>query len=476
MEAILADPRFEDFINRLIDQRVPQRITSALVPQLRCLANQLFLQCEATYSGASSRGFTLPPSPVAPMISAWPESKERWLGLCQRFPGLGGTFATFDQNCRELRLNRNEEQHVEAVEDVLQTLHLLAPDYDQQRLQEIDPFLHAVVSSADEIVAQFLAAPRLLKLAQVTLQICKDRLDYHPVETWMWQKPKNREKVNLFISMALQEVPALREVALCNDLSDFAASADAVFEKARDFGPTKLSYPLDELQGRIHRCLDLGILQSVQAQHPFAPGRRVRGAAIFFLSVAKKWTMVLEGIEVTPRVTIPSNGARCLKHPHPCRALLLSGRDDEGALADSSGCTAAGGGAEVAQEDPFEVPPGVGPEGGPLAPVPRIRLGPRRFVVIVEAPRAVHPSGVQHLTATAAAASSSALSASTTSGGCGGGGARDSSPGGRLGLVPEQLVVEALARRPHLLRRCDLAATAADAALSAVFMCIYVCL
>ncbi|GLI68629.1 hypothetical protein VaNZ11_013107, partial [Volvox africanus] len=86
--------------------------------------------------------------------------------------------------------------------------------------------------------------------------------------------------------------------------------------------------------------------------------------------------------------------------------------------------------------------------GAPLPPVPRVRLGTRRYIVVVEAP---HVPLVHHTSAAA--------------GGSGGG-----RSGHQLLLSPEQLVVEALARRPHTIRRCDLAATAADAALSAALV------
>ncbi len=60
--------------------------------------------------------------------------------------------------------------------------------------------------------------------------------------------------------------------------------------------------------------------------------------------------------------------------------LLLSGRGDGEAGQSTDGneqqlaAAASGGvGPESEEEEPFEVPPGLGPDGGPLPPVPRVR-------------------------------------------------------------------------------------------------------
>ncbi|GFR40993.1 hypothetical protein Agub_g1658 [Astrephomene gubernaculifera] len=270
LDALLADPRFTQAINAIVITRVNDivttRVTSALEPQLRSLANQLLLLIEVTYSGACSRGFAPPPSPLEPMLASWPQSESLWLDLCRRFPGLGNSVAAVSQNCRLLRYRRDIEHHAGAVEDVVQRLRVLAEDFSPQRLQALDPFLYAVIVSADDIVAHFLASPRLLQLAQVALQVCKTRLlDSHPERSWSWQAPDNPEKVTVFISLVLEKVPAFG-----SDAQEFAASADAVVDQAREFGPSNASYSREELQSRVARCLELRILQSAGARYPFA--------------------------------------------------------------------------------------------------------------------------------------------------------------------------------------------------------------
>ncbi|KXZ56156.1 hypothetical protein GPECTOR_1g133 [Gonium pectorale] len=126
--------------------------------------------------------------------------------------------------------------------------------------------------------------------------------------------------------------------------------------------------------------------------------------------------------------------------------LLLSGREGEaGGAAGEAGASGAGGQGgdeeEEEEEEPFEGPVLIGPDGRALPRPPRIRLEVRRGLVLVEAP-------------------------STSAG-------RDSGPAGRSPATADQAVLDALARLPCALRRFDVAATAADAALSAAMVAVH---
>ncbi|KAG2497865.1 hypothetical protein HYH03_004131 [Edaphochlamys debaryana] len=139
--------------------------------------------------------------------------------------------------------------------------------------------------------------------------------------------------------------------------------------------------------------------------------------------------------------------------------LLTSGLDEPDAdLDELEGLDEHG--QHAAEEDPFEGPQGLGPDGAPLPRVPRIRLGNKRGLVLVEAP--CLPAGcatVPAAVAAAAAASGRELpdpsSAAAALSGCVG------------RLVVEAELSDFLASHPQCVRRCDLAATADDAALSA---------
>lgn len=256
---MLAHPAFRAYFDAKFGE-LELSLTLALIPQLRSLLNQLLLLCESTYALDRAAGFQLPPSPLAPMLMAWPASSDRLDSLIKEHPGLGSSLSEFYNNCRKLRSSRNDEQHLKAVEDMVQRLRPISERIQLPVLHGSDPFLHALLVSSDDLVTVFLAAPRLIQLAQATLQFSMDSLDPQPAHSWSWRIPNKREDVQRFIDKVLAAVPGLA------DSSDaFRTAADALW--GTPIVPLGLSYPPKELRCRVAQCLSLGIFTPVIQKH-----------------------------------------------------------------------------------------------------------------------------------------------------------------------------------------------------------------
>ncbi|GLC41921.1 hypothetical protein PLESTF_000100500 [Pleodorina starrii] len=264
VDALFSNQQF----TKLLGEVVKKQVTSLALSQIRSICNQLLFVVEDTFTPSSSRGFYLAPSPLQALVKAWPGSLNRLEAFAQRYPALGGSVDGFSANCRQLRHDRNQEQHPPGPEDVLQEIRLLREEIDLPSLCQRQPFLYGLFVSADDFVYEFLAGPRLVKLAQVALQECKNRLSNHPERSWTWQKPDSEkaDRIRQFIDTILHAVPDLAE-----DVPHFAASADDVAEQAVQLRPTKLQYDPLELQRRVTLCKELGMFSaSVQASYPFA--------------------------------------------------------------------------------------------------------------------------------------------------------------------------------------------------------------
>lgn len=235
-------------------------------PRARVIVNQLMLCVEVTYKKyeVHNTGFFEVPSPLQPLLGHQ-QHKAALLELGRLYPALGSSAETMVRNFKELRAERNNEQHLDKPEDVLLELHRLRK---QPFIAALPPFLYSAVMSADMFVANFLAAPRLLKLAAMVLMYCRDSLDHQPGLTWTWAEPRARKRaaVEQWAAAVVAAIPQLGGTTAV-----FAKSADQVQADAAGLGPLKLHYVIEELQVCISRCIDVGMFNTaLKEQLPFA--------------------------------------------------------------------------------------------------------------------------------------------------------------------------------------------------------------
>jgi hypothetical protein len=170
--------------------------------------------------------------------------------------------------CVEVTHNKVEVHNTgyfDKPEDLLLELHRLR---EQPFVTALPPFLKSAVMSADMFAAEFLAAPRLLKLASMVLIHCKDDLDHVHGLKWPWAEPRphKRAAVELWMAATIAAVPQLGGTTAV-----FAKSADQVLADAAEFGPLRLHYVIEELQNCISRCIEVRLFNpALMDQLPFA--------------------------------------------------------------------------------------------------------------------------------------------------------------------------------------------------------------
>eukprot|EP00955_Chlamydomonas_euryale_P038817 351208-Chlamydomonas_euryale.AAC.8 len=239
-------------------------------PQARSIVNQLGRIREVVYGkdGVQYSGFRQAASPLQLLLQQ-PGHRSKLAQFTQQYPGLGNTPEQLAANFQNLRMVRNREQHLDNPEDVLRELQQLRMCSFMPALERRDPFLHAAIFSADQFAAEFLAVPRLLKLAALVLMYCQDSLFYRPGQKWTWvQLPDqvaDRQKIEQWIAIVIQAFPRLG-----GTVAAFVKAADQLRADAAELGPLGLHYTLDEVQIRVTVCIDVGLFEGLQELQPFA--------------------------------------------------------------------------------------------------------------------------------------------------------------------------------------------------------------
>jgi hypothetical protein len=145
-----------------VSELIGQQTLYLALPQVKGLVNQLSSACEM-WCQPSSRVTDFYYKPPSPLDALPPQHGAELQGWAAEYLGQGYTATDVKRAFQDLRQSRNEEQHLPAVEDILQAILQLRSDISMPALKARDPFLHACMAGAEDFAKCFLAEPRMFR-------------------------------------------------------------------------------------------------------------------------------------------------------------------------------------------------------------------------------------------------------------------------------------------------------------------------